>query len=838
MTSIATAAVDGGFWPQVADTVVQWLARRGAPARDAVVLLPHAGLLGVARAAFAARGGWQPRIETAATLAASLAPPSAPGADMLSGDRVADRLVAANLLRGVGPLGRDPRAQRALVAGFVETAHALHQASARQPPPARAAWWEALRRALPPGAGPGAIERRLARTALEWAAAAEAPATDALQQLRPSAWIVLGAGGQDSAALLPADADPVLRLNVDGDRERPFDAAAWLAPPRCRVAADLEEEAQAAALAVVQALDDGAGGVALIAQDRLIVRRIRALLERLGVAADDDSGWALSTTRAAARLMAWLRASQPGAGRDACIEALRAENAAAHALDGLEAAWRRKRTPAPHAVALYEEHARRIAAWQPTQARTLALWLRSLRDAAPRLIDALAADAAGRQVLDVLALTDAPDVPWQAAAQSTRMDLAQFTAWADETLEDSAWRPTSDAAARVAIVPMLRAALRPFDAIVFPGCDAQHLGGGQIDPGLLPAEVAHEFGVASSLQRREHETLAFALLLRAPRITLLRRRHHEGQALAPSALVERALLARRRLGVVVPQEATVSLQRQRIALQPLTRPAPSMHEVLPGRLSATTVQALRDCPYRFFAKVGLGLIDAEELDAALDSRGYGSWLHGLLHRFHHTRSGSADLAELTAAADAEQAALGLDDAALLPYRAGFDHFAGQYLAWLKAHEGQGWHFAAGEVERRLAPTALQGIELEGRLDRIDRNSDGATLLIDYKTSPSEKLRQRVAEPLEDTQLAFYAALLAQDAAAPRALYLALSQRNAPQTVEHEAVASSAALLIDGLGADIAALREGAGAPALGEGEVCRRCEARGLCRRDHWQVIT
>ena len=48
-----------------------------------------------------------------------------------------------------------------------------------------------------------------------------------------------------------------------------------------------------------------------------------------------------------------------------------------------------------------------------------------------------------------------------------------------------------------------------------------------------------------------------------------------------------------------------------------------MAPALPQRLSATTVQALRDCPYRFFARVGLGLNEGDELDAALDNSDYG-----------------------------------------------------------------------------------------------------------------------------------------------------------------------------------------------------------------------
>jgi ATP-dependent helicase/nuclease subunit B len=842
MTPIASLPVDHAFWPQVADAVMRWLAGQGAEPRDAIVLLPHVGLVGPARAAFAGRGGWQPRIETAATLATAQSPPAPAAAGMLCGDRVADRLAAMALLANVSLATshtRDAREFHALVAAFVETAHALHAASARQLPAARAAWWDDLRDALPPTTGPGATERRLARMALEWAAAAEAPHSDALQALRPAAWVVVRAGGIDDAALLPADGVPRLQLDADGDAARPFAAAARLPPPRWLTAPGLEDEAAAAAQAVVEALDAGAVSVALIAQDRLVVRRIRALLERLGVALDDETGWTLSTTRAAARLMAWLRAAMPHARRDDCIEALRAQGAARAAVDALEAAWRGQREPGTVAQSAEDDRLRRVAAWAPERPRTLAQWLRSLREAAPGLIGALAADAAGRQVIDLLGLTQDPDLPWDDAAQALRLDLAQFIAWIDDALEGSAWRPTPAAAARVRIVPLARAVLRPFDAIVFPGCDARHLGAADAAAAWLPVTVSQAFGVADAARRRREQTLAFAQLLRAPQVTLLSRLHDAGEALAPSPLLERALLARRRMGAIVPPAQAATLPSRRVPLQPVARPAPAMRDAMPQRLSATKVQALRDCPYRFFARVALGLAEADELDVALDKSDYGRWMHGLLDRFHAQRSRSDDLGELVAAADAEQAALGLDAAALWPYRAAFDRFATHYLAWLQDHEAQGWRFAAGEVARERAPAALGGLVLEGRLDRIDTDAVGATLLIDYKTGQRDKLRQRVQEPLEDTQLAFYAALLADDAsaaAATRAIYLVLSERDAPEAFEHRDVAASAALLVEGLAADLHALREGSGAPALGEGDVCRHCEARGLCRRDHWSA--
>jgi ATP-dependent helicase/nuclease subunit B len=362
------------------------------------------------------------------------------------------------------------------------------------------------------------------------------------------------------------------------------------------------------------------------------------------------------------------------------------------------------------------------------------------------------------------------------------------------------------------------------------------MGSADAAPGLLPASVARAFGVIDAEEHRARERLAFAQVLRAPQLTLLRRTHDAGEPLASSPLLERALLARRRAGVAPALVEPAALPRRRVAAQPLSRPAPVMADALPATLSPTRVQALRDCPYRFFAGCALGLSESEELDEDIESRDFGNWMHGVLLRFHAQRSGHDDRGELMAAADAEQAERGLDAAALLPFRAGFDHFAEQYLAWLATHEQTGWRFAAGEVEHAVTPAELEGVVLKGRIDRIDAGAQGASLLIDYKTGSADKVRRRVREPLEDTQLAFYAALLprAPSAPPPRACYLALSERKPPVAVAHEGVANSADALVSGLADDLRMLRHGHGAPALGEGDVCRWCDVRGLCRRDHW----
>ena len=43
-------------------------------------------------------------------------------------------------------------------------------------------------------------------------------------------------------------------------------------------------------------------------------------------------------------------------------------------------------------------------------------------------------------------------------------------------------------------------------------------------------------------------------------------------------------------------------------------------------------------------------------------------------------------------------------------------------------------------------------------------------------------------------------------------------------------------LVAGMMDDLAPHRRGAALPALGEGTVCEYCAARGLCRKDFWEV--
>lgn len=895
MTTLQTIRLPAGgdvptLWSAVAAHMAAWLHERGLAARDAVLLLPFAALLAPARMACAAEprfAGWPPRIETPLTLAAALGPPpeSVPG--RVSGDVLVDRLAAgARVGRLLASAGAAPAPGdfEHLTAQFVDAAHLVRTAALARAPVQRAAFLSrACARTAGAAAGPAQLEARLLGEAVAWCAEGVDAASDRLFAHRPAAWVAIEVGGSDALidavvaqaqgdrapgrtcrdavpdavqgdarlaevphadgpALMHDDGVPVLRLVADAPREAPFADLARPALARRWLCEDAEDEARAAAVAVIEALDAGRAPVALVALDRSLVRRVRALLERVGVPLVDETGWQLSTTRAAARLMALLRAAQAEPGSDAWLDWLSTwPSADALALRSLEASWRgRRRIPARAAgERLAFAAAAHLAPLAQAGRHSLREWLKRL-SACLRADDSaaqLAADAAGAQVLAALRL-DEVGATWGVEADALSLDLAGFVSWIAAALEARSYAPPPGAGAVVVVTPLARAVGRPFAHAVVPAADHRHLGHAAPSASLVGEALAAELGLETRAESRLRQRLALAQLMRLPALTLLRRRQDEGEGVDDSPDLQWLQLEVERGGASPWPAEAPPLSQRAVVVTPVAPPFAVAAGALPAVLSATQIEALRDCPYRFFARAVLRLDEPAELEAGVAKRDYGEWLHLVLQRFHAARAapGAAvldDASRLRQAALEATARQGLDEAAMLPFRASFEVFAPAYLRWLEQRERVGWHWQAGEVDAKAAPAVLAPTVLRGRIDRIDADARGVRQVIDYKTGAAETLRRKVAEPLEDTQLAFYAALLGE-ATPLEACYVALDGRDAPRQFAHADVQRSAAALVAGLAGEMRRLRQGAALRALGEGDVCEHCEARGLCRRDQW----
>ena len=182
------------------------------------------------------------------------------------------------------------------------------------------------------------------------------------------------------------------------------------------------------------------------------------------------------------------------------------------------------------------------------------------------------------------------------------------------------------------------------------------------------------------------------------------------------------------------------------------------------------------------------------------------------------------------AAESAAKELGLTDSEFLPFAAIWPRVRAGYLDWLAGHEASGVQFLEGEVWKEMP---YGKVTLFGKLDRIDQLPDGSRMVMDYKTEASNTTRTRIKEGSEDTQLAFYAALLTDDTLA--AAYVNLGEKEPTKTYAQSEIVHLRDGLIESILSDVSRISDGAPMPALGEGKACDYCAARGMCRKDFWQ---
>ena len=804
------------------------------PARS-VVLLPYAQLMPLAARLWAAQfpDAFAPRFETTRNWA-TRAGWFTPGPHDLSFDHGRDLLTAAALLEGAGLA-----AQRALLAGpLVEQATQLGQIAASLPPALRPDWAEQARGALPPvGDGPLALEAAVGRIAIAWAGGSDY-ATDVLFAPRV-------ADALDALLIVPGLLpDPLTETLA----EHYFEKAVLLQPESdaalghiaLHTCADAEDEAERAAACVLRQIEVGRVPVALIAGDRLLTRRINALLIERGAQLRDETGWKLSTTHAAAQLMAALHACAPRASTDEVLDWLKLAPAFdARQQRALERSLRRDAVRGwPQAALLtgdqpLTQHIESLRA-PMIAARSLVDWLPALRTLLQRcgLWPLLAADVAGNAVIDALGLSDEALADWRDwPAAQRRMGLAEFTRWVGEALEAASFRPPHPAAAQVVVLPLTQLLGRPFAALVLPGADEQRLPAAPEPPGPWSAAQRQALHLPTREDLRDAQAAAWALALRVPQVDVLwRNTDDSGEPLLPSPLVQ---------ALQLQELAALGAERREarfIQIRPTERPQPRGDALPTQPLSASGYEMLRACPYRFFALRQLGLAEEGELDVDIDKRDWGNWLHDTLRGFHEALRVAPDADRLTlidAAAEAATEALGpgLEPGEFMPFAVAWPTLRDAYLQWLAKHEAGGAQFKLAEesIDTQRGP-----LRLKGQIDRIDEVTDGATLLIDYKTEPLARTRDRIKAGNEDTQLPFYALLSGADA--PRAAYLNLAEREVPSLHELPELPMLAAQLYEGMAYDLARIAAGEPLPALGEGSVCGWCDARGLCRKDFWKT--
>ena len=230
--------------------------------------------------------------------------------DAQSLDMALDTLTATALLRAAG-LGAH---QDSLAGLLVQAAHQLTPLAAASVPSDRGLWVEDARRAAVVGMeNPAlALEAAVARIAVEWAGQS-AYASDLLfdASVRSGVDCLLLVQGfavdPMVAALQQFWGERLVRLSLaDPDLQSSMSGSSAIAWHACH---DAEDEAQRTAACAIAHIAAGRFPLALVSTDRALTRRVRSMLESAGVQIRDENGWKLSTSHAAAQVMAVLKAA-------------------------------------------------------------------------------------------------------------------------------------------------------------------------------------------------------------------------------------------------------------------------------------------------------------------------------------------------------------------------------------------------------------------------------------------------------------------------------------------------------------------------------------------------
>lgn len=665
----------------------------------------------------------------------------------------------------------------------------------------------------------------------------------------------------------------------------------------CQSAKRFEDLAWEATHCIEGHLQAGRTQIALVAQDRLLARRTRALLARLGpgLSIDDETGWKLSTTRAAAALHAWLellRCPPQGPSAITLLEFLKNPflnlsgllNATPEEIglliSELESMLLLKQARAswvsfylaieagassefdPRLHHLLQSIRERVSIWQNPKMQNLpsARALAQLRDDLSYfgMRQQFEDDAAG---LQLLAMLDKLGLE-QAQLPTLRMPLAEWIIFLKTRMEEEVYREQgSDASARVTILPLSATRLRRFDAVVMVGCDERQLPSYGETPLFFSESLSQTLGGTDiARQYRQQARDLSQLFASYSYIDLLwLTEGASGEPLRASPWIVR-------LQEDLPQLATRESSRfARSAVgTPMTMAQANRLDGLPmpTRMSPSAYRALRACPYQYYVRSLLGLRKRKDLDDELDASVIGQTLHQILRNFFQelksTEARDAQINDdlqfrkdwmitrLMRASEQGFSRLLEGDQRVLGHLRDWQKQIPSFVEWQLERESQGWRFH--DAERKLGfefnfldkHGQFHQIQIEGYADRIDVKPNTSSLaILDYKHQSREKVLERGTQLMDDPQLLLYAKALSTQGPIEQLDWVSLKMNLKKKGANQRSVGiSEIPLAMQQLDAqlqnDLRSVWSGDAMQAFAPESTCLYCDARGICRKGMW----
>lgn len=661
-----------------------------------------------------------------------------------------------------------------------------------------------------------------------------------------------------------------------------------------------EEQSHAVELQVRRWLLEGKKNIGIITENRRLARRVRALLERADVPLHDLAGWALSTTRSGAVLERWLECIEEDFSFLPLLDLMKSPfifsnfNATQvkHATYRLEHDIIRQENIA-RSLHLYKKAIQSRAEklqWSSEITVLLIHMLDNLEAAATLLkpllhgqhsavtyiekltqsieligmTDLLAKDAAGTRVIEML-----ETLMHSAQQYELAFTWSDFRTWLGRSLEQFVFSPEpldtqqNSAAAVTTPVTLMglgQSRLHQFEALIIASAEKEHLPGKTTVTPFFNNAVRMQLNLNSNHELLTDRFHHFRRLLEsAPQILITANDEENGEEVPLSPWLEiihrfyqksfGGTLEDTELKGIVNKAKTFVTRCSDKNLPEKTQQATTSlpTTLLPPYYSPSSYQTLINCPYQFFASYALGLSPNEEVQEALSKSDYGERVHRCLEAFHHDVSWLAGpFTETVNEKNRATAITLLEEISQQVFardvEESFEH-SGWLSQWLKLvpdyidwqiQNARAWQFY--EAEHKSKVRWQDNIDLTGRLDRLDKNQDGLSI-IDYKTGQSANLTE--IEQGEAVQLPFYALLSEKEFNLPvkQVSYLTLDKKVKFGTqLEGDELETISQQIGERLAQLIEEIKKGHSLTAWGDEATCQYCNINRLCRKQAWKV--
>ena len=623
--------------------------------------------------------------------------------------------------------------------------------------------------------------------------------------------------------------------------------------------------------------------IGIVCNDRLLTRRIRAVLEDDGIQANDSGGWALSTTSAATVIESILDAIENNFSREPLFDLLlnpfltshqdafdneieicdiyqRAKNnrglmhgGISNLITFIKEQKAEQSGDYSATISLLENISiacKSLLADSYEEEIPLQLFAQHLEDTLSVLgiKSHLQNDEAGTQLLSILETS-------VRTIQSNEIKLGwhECRQWLRDLLEHNFFIPDSQDK-RVTLCSFDHLDTNQFTSVIVAGVEEKRLNSHSGSRTFFNEKVRKELHLQTNNEINAVNYVRFRQLLERSRHVLLTAEtesNGEIQEISPwvkmidlfnKEAFNTSLQSNTLKHLLARKKYIDELMREKQTIEKCKLPHPiAPGDLLPARISATQYQSIMNCPYQYFVKYILDIKSDRQTDE-LDNSEFGNLVHQCLHDYHFNKSGNPRFRNIDFSANTRETLIdklhelslqifmrtAYPDAIKEGWLRRWTSNIPSYIDWCISRS-QAWRPSDGE--RTFEEAFTNTIKLHGQIDRVDTN--GSTYsIVDYKTGAAPSKTSVMTG--ETVQLPFYALLSER---INQAEYLELNKQYSAESKtilnedELDELKSKHQSRLTQLLAD---LTNNAELPASGEDNVCRYCEYEGFCRKSHW----